>query len=196
MSPRETRKENLITASLLGTIAGMRSMLPPAIVARSRPRSQRIQTLRKLTYASAVLELVGDKTPFIPARISGPALVGRLASACAMTFAATRGRPFERAASAVLSVAPAAISSHALYRARRFATSKLGLPNVIAGLLEDVAALWVAKATSARLRAAQRPVPAAALLRSTPPPLTSTLSGVRLNSRRSEARGLATGKSQ
>ena len=87
-------------------------------------------------------EMIGDKTPFIPSRTSllpllGRAAIGALAGA---TLFASGERPV--AAGAALGAASATAAAYAAERLRMQITQRLGVPNVVTGLLEDGVVLF------------------------------------------------------
>jgi uncharacterized membrane protein/uncharacterized protein (UPF0548 family) len=151
---RETESERgrdwLATVGF-GVLAGMRSMAAPALLTYHfsiEPKAAPEGWGRRLPWGQtakvmgvlAAGELVGDKTPWMPARISPPALLGRLFTG-ALTGAAVAspGRKVSPAR-VVVGATAALVSSMAFYTLRRFATRRLGVPNVVAGLVEDAAA--------------------------------------------------------
>ncbi|OJH38413.1 DUF1990 family protein [Cystobacter ferrugineus] len=146
----------------LGVLAGMRGFSAPALLGVHFSREPRTAPSGNLgllasplvSRALAVLaagEVVADKTPWIPARISPPALVGRALSG-ALVGAAVSPRRQLAPVHAVLGAAAAVASSFTFYALRRFMTRRLGVPNVVAGLAEDA----VAAALGGKLFAALR----------------------------------------
>ncbi|MFY0579024.1 DUF4126 family protein [Cystobacter fuscus] len=146
----------------LGVLAGMRGFSAPALLGFHFSREPRAAPAGNLgllasplvSRALAVLtagEVVADKTPWIPARISPPALVGRALSGALVGAALAPRRPLTPV-HAVLGAAAAVASSFTFYALRRFMTRRLGVPNVVAGLAEDA----LAAALGGRLFAALR----------------------------------------
>ncbi|HYO53236.1 DUF1990 family protein [Archangium sp.] len=157
------RRDKLLTTVGFGVLAGMRTLSAPAFLSHQLSRAPvdapkgRAHALasRRTSRMLAVLaasELVADKTPWIPARISPPALVGRALSG-ALTGAAAAA-PHRRLSTgrALLGAAAAVASSFAFYKLRQLATRRLGIPNVVAGLMEDA----LVAALGGRLLAAMR----------------------------------------
>lgn len=155
------RRDRLLITVGFGILAGMRTLSAPALLSLQLSQEPgeapegraHVLASRKASRVLAVMaagEFAADKTPWIPARISPPALVGRALSG-ALTGAAVAA-PHRRlsAGRALLGAAAAVASSFAFYELRRLATSRLGLPNGVAGLLEDA----VAVALGGRLLAA------------------------------------------
>ncbi len=90
-----------------------------------------------LLEALMVGEMVGDKTPFIPARTSAPALLGRALSGAlvgaTLFVSSERGGP----AGALVGLSSALAGTYAIDRLRSGATQGLGVPDTIFALLED-----------------------------------------------------------
>ncbi len=133
----------------LAAVAGLRSMAGPALLSRTMRRGD-VERLQGTPFAalgspkiSALLrllmvgEMIADKTPFIPARTSAPALTGRALSGAlvgAALFAAAGQRP---AVGAMLGVPPAIVAAYAGEKFRVRGPEKLGVPSSVLGLLED-----------------------------------------------------------
>lgn len=73
-------------ALCIGIVAGMRSMMPLALLAWSRERpaetstpSNKTSPLQLLTGVAAIGEIIADKLPAAPSRLAGGPFVGRLA---------------------------------------------------------------------------------------------------------------------
>lgn len=134
-------------AAGLAGIAGIRSMAAPALLARAIRRGD-VEGLVGTPFAALgsggtpallqalmVGEMVADKTPFIPARISTPALLGRALSG-ALVGAAVSGEG-GGASGALVGVFSALAGAYAIDRLRSGATQGLGVPDRVFGLLED-----------------------------------------------------------
>ncbi len=133
----------------LGGIAGMRAMAAPAILSRSVVEG-RVGSLEgtpfealgspRVSTALRVLEvgeLIVDKLPIVPSRTSPPPLLGRAASG-ALVGAATFASGGRRAVmGGALGAVSAMVAAYAAERLRVQITQRLGMPNVVAGLLED-----------------------------------------------------------
>jgi uncharacterized membrane protein/uncharacterized protein (UPF0548 family) len=137
----------VLVAAGLGAVAGARAMLAPALVVAARPevlervggeagRMLRSPVTAQLLPLLAVGELLADKTPWIPSRLDALPLIGRLVSGAAVG-SAVAGRE-TRLAAAAAGALGALAGAHALFRLRRYATRRCGVPNVAAGLCEDV----------------------------------------------------------
>ena len=132
----------------LAAITGLRSMAGPALLSRAMRRgdvgrqgtpfaaldSPKVSALLRLLMVG---EMIADKTPFIPARTSAPALTGRALSGAlvgAALFAAAGRRP---AVGAMLGVPPAIVAAYAGEKVRVRGPEILGVPSSVLGLLED-----------------------------------------------------------
>lgn len=133
----------------LAAIAGIRTMAAPALLARAIRRGD-VRGLAGTPFAAlgsgrvpALLEtlmigeMAGDKTPFIPARTSAPALLGRALSGAlvgaALSVSEERGGP----AGALIGASSALAGVFAADRLRSGATQGLGVPDTVFALLED-----------------------------------------------------------
>jgi uncharacterized membrane protein len=135
----------------LAAIAGLRSMAAPALLARAVRRGDldapNLPSLAKkevsgLLSILAAGEMAADKTPFIPARTSAPALLGRLLSGALVgaTLFASEGR--HGSSGAVLGALSALGAAYAGEGLRAAGTRK-GIPDPILGTLEDRAVLTI-----------------------------------------------------
>lgn len=144
-------RTEVLTAAGLGAVAGMRSLSAPAFLAHrlsgehaeahgEGPLAEMMSSKASAWTLGllAVGELVADKLPGIPARISPPALIIRLASGAFVGAGVARRAKRPVIGLAVVGAVAALASSFVLYEVRRFATEKLRVPNFVAGLLEDV----------------------------------------------------------
>jgi uncharacterized membrane protein len=126
----------------LAAVTGLRSALGPALLVR-RVRGR--TGLRRLAYLFALVELVSDKLPWVPARTRPPGLAARAAGGALVGAVAGPGRGRRiRAAGLVLGAATAVAAAFIGERARRALTRLLGggaFANGIAGTLEDTGAV-------------------------------------------------------
>lgn len=156
------RASEVCELALLGGVAGMRSALAPAVVAAQlRRRGWRAggpvgrylksaRVSRQLKRA-AWGELFTDKLPFTPNRVKPAPLVGRILAGALAAAGWTRARkPRDRAQAALIGGGAALLSSVATFYLRRWATGRRPLANVVAGLVEDAAAMALATAATAR----------------------------------------------
>ena len=133
----------------LGAIAGVRSMAAPAILSRSAVEdrvgslegtpfgalaSPRVSTALQLL---EIGEMIADKTPIIPSRTSPLPLLGRAASGAVVGAALFTSGGQRWAMGGVLGAVSAMAGAYAGERLRMQITQGLGVPNVVAGLLED-----------------------------------------------------------
>jgi uncharacterized membrane protein len=138
-----------IRTAALTAISGLRSMAAPALLARAASRGD-VAGLRATPFAllgdkraSTVLqilmvgEMVGDKTPFVPSRVSTGPLFGRVVSGALVGSALFASRGRQGLSGALLGAASALAGVYAADRLRSATTQGLGLPDPLFGLLED-----------------------------------------------------------
>jgi len=129
----------------LAAVAGLRCTLGPAFAARTGRRGAG-PGLRRLSYACALAELVGDKLPSVPARTRPLGLIARVVSG-ALVVSSRRGRKVA-AGGRVLGAATAVAAAFIGQRGRLALTRLLGggaLANAFAGVIEDAAAIALAR---------------------------------------------------
>jgi uncharacterized membrane protein len=131
----------VLRALAIGVAVGGRTTAGPAFLAFTSPAGVRRQLVAGVALAG---ELVGDKLPQTPRRDTPRGLIGRGGSSlgCGATLARRRGE-------AVVPVALAALVGGAagLYGGVRWRTEyadRLGVPPLVAALLEDVVVLSLA----------------------------------------------------
>jgi uncharacterized membrane protein len=122
-----------------GVIAGMRAFSALAWGVRATDARGKVPL-----DALAALELLGDKLPFTPDRISPPALLARAASGGISALLITRSKRKEVALAGVLG---AVASSYATFYARRALSRNLKVPDAVWGAAEDA----LTQAAGARL---------------------------------------------
>ncbi len=134
-------------ASALGIVAGMRSMIAPAVVAYlsgagcsgaeredfgvlGRP------ALGKAVMALAGMEAIADKLPFMPSRTKPVPLVGRLliGAFCGATICSAMKR--SKIVGAVAGAFGALGSTFAVYQIRNQISQQLGVPDPAVALIE------------------------------------------------------------
>jgi uncharacterized membrane protein len=141
-----TTRTAYFSAGVLGVLAGMRSMTPPALVSfylsRNRPSvdSKLIGLLasRRSTIGLALLaagELSADKFPQTPARTFAPALLGRIGTGALAAAALCAAKGQNRWIGATIGAVATVSATFATYYARLAVNRRL--PNVASGLLED-----------------------------------------------------------
>jgi hypothetical protein len=126
----------------LAAVAGLRCTLGPAFAGRRGAGPG----LRRLGYACALAELVGDKLPSVPARTRPLGLVARAISG-ALVVSSRRGRRVA-ASGLILGAATAVAAAFVGQRGRLALTRLLGggaLANAFAGVIEDAAAIALAR---------------------------------------------------
>ena len=139
-------------AAALGAVAGMRSMLAPALFHRFAARnnegrfspaphglfsSPHVGTLLDVM---ALGELVADKLPGTPSRLSPPALAARALSGALVGGALFAERRKPSAAGAIVGGLAAVAASYAFYHLRQTVDKKTGLPDSAIALAEDALA--------------------------------------------------------
>ncbi len=151
---RRTRVEFKITPATFRTlglagISGLRSMSGPALLARAVRRgdadapdfpslgSTRVSNLLALL---AVGEVIDDKTPFIPARTSAPALLGRVLSGALVGAELFSSEGRRRNSGAILGALSALAAAYAGEKARTEGARK-GIPDPLLAILEDILVL-------------------------------------------------------
>lgn len=137
----------------LAAFSGVRSVAPPALLSRAAAggdlpglRGTRFAPLAsggvsKALQTMMVGEMLGDKTSFIPSRISPGPLFGRALSGALVGSALFVSGGREGLPGALLGVASALAGVYAADRLRSSSTQRLGLPDPVFGLLEDAVVL-------------------------------------------------------
>lgn len=155
---RRTDTSSLVfRAASLGFAAGLRSMVPIGVLARHHgdaPRSAswrrwipfRTPAARTILQLAASGELIVDKLPMVPSRITPGPLGGRIAvGAVSGAAIGTEYRsPSAPVLGAVLGGAGAIAGAFAGYRARTHVTSTYGIPDLPVALVEDALAIGIA----------------------------------------------------
>jgi uncharacterized membrane protein len=150
------RFTDLRSAAALGLVAGARSFLSPALLARladGRPTGPAARLLghplaRRALPALALLESLGDKLPFMPARSEALPLLGRLASGALVGAAAA---PLQPLAGAAVGAATAGFAAIALASLRSRLDTLGPAPALLAALAEDTAAFALGRRLALRL---------------------------------------------
>jgi len=138
-----------VTAALalvLGIVAGLRSMTPPAVVAWAAHwgRLQLDGTPRYLLLVAMVAELVADKLPFTPARTGVGSFTGRIVSGALSGAALTAGLGGSLGVGAAAGGLGAVVGTLAGYRARTGIVRALGVRDFPVALAEDSVAVVTA----------------------------------------------------
>lgn len=122
-------------ALLLGLAVGLRTFsAPAALAARTRP----LQSPQRLLLLAAAGELIADKLPAMPSRLSPRGLRGRLLSSA---LSGRRAAGAQGAATSAAAALLSAVAGNALRRRR---------PGLAAAICEDCAAIALASAGAAR----------------------------------------------
>ncbi|WKN46083.1 DUF4126 family protein [Tunicatimonas pelagia] len=150
-----TRVLNQIVA--LGIVAGMRTMLAPALLSGSlknrRPKRLRRTNLRFMQSGStanilkvlAAGELIGDKLPMTPSRTDPTGLIGRgLSGALVGTTLAVLSRE-NRWLGGSVGASSALASAYTFHYLRKKLSQETKLPDMLWAGLEDVAAIKLGK---------------------------------------------------
>lgn len=155
-------EKDVITVALLGALAGIRSLLPQAVVSRALQDGQVLRlppAFRKLASkpvaqalaGAALLELAGDKMPGMPHRISPLPLLGRTLSGGVAGFVIGSQRLRSRPLFAAIGAGTALLSALGSYGLRMAAIRKLNVSSNISGVVEDGLAMLGARALMKRL---------------------------------------------
>jgi len=144
----------VLYAFVLGMIAGLRSLTAPAVLSwamRFRPELQAspvaFMTQPHTAYAFtalAAIELVTDKLPFTPSRLTAVPLAARImmGALCGATICSLAG--YSLVAGAITGGVGGWAGALAGYHTRRYLTSTTQLPDIVVAITEDVIAIGVA----------------------------------------------------
>lgn len=141
-----------VLAFILGFVAGLRSMVPPAAVAWAAHFGWlRLETTplaflgssaaRYLLLALMLAELVADKLPFTPSRTRPGPFIGRILTGSFSGAALAAGVAHSLVAGAVAGGLGAVAGTLGGYRARTGLVRRLGVPDYVVALSEDVVAV-------------------------------------------------------
>lgn len=151
------------SALLLGIVAGMRSMMAPAVLAIALTRRPEYApalapvqwfTLRAvaiLLVIAALAELVADKLPKTPNRISAGPLTARLLTGGFTGAAFVQIGQLNPWTGAACGAVGALLGAFGFFHARRFAGRVTGIRDPYIGALEDVIAIAIAGSVVAML---------------------------------------------
>ena len=142
-------------ALVLGIVAGLRSMTPPAVVAWAAhfgwlrldgtPLAFLDSTpARYILLVAMLAELVADKLPFTPARTSTGPFIGRIVSGGLAGAALAIGLGGSLAVGAAAGGLGAVAGTLGGYRARTGLVRALGVPDFSVALVEDIVAVGTA----------------------------------------------------
>lgn len=154
----ETQNKEIALRKLviLATIAGMRSMLAPALIALNLKQTDKkllnqegigflgSSTTAKTLAIMTTAELALDKLPFLPSRLSRPQFTGRLLMGAGVG-AFTYQQSGEKAAEgALVGTLVAASSSVLFFTLRKVLGKSRILPEPLTGLVEDMLVFYLA----------------------------------------------------
>ena len=132
---------------VLGVMAGLRSMTPPAVVAWTAHRWPALAqssfsfmgwpVTAYILAAFAALELVTDKLPFTPSRLTPVPLGARIFAGGLVGATLAAASQQSLAVGALVGAAGGLAGSYAGYHARRALVTKVGLPDLAVALIED-----------------------------------------------------------
>lgn len=145
--------QSLIKSFGIGVVAGMRSMMAPALLSRKLGRTlptQQPGTLPQYlaqpttTGVLTVLaggEVIGDKLPNAPNRTSPPAFIARIASGstCGAVISEVEDQPAPYGA--VAGGLGAVVGTLLFFNLRRWLDHDLGLPDTVGAVAEDALAI-------------------------------------------------------
>jgi len=144
---------------ILGAVAGMRTMLAPALLSsalkkRSSKRLRR-SNLRFMQSGStatvfkllAAGELVGDKLPMTPNRTELAGLIGRGVSGALVGATLAKTQRVSPLAGAGVGLSSALVSTHAFYLLRKKLSEDTKLPDILWASSEDILAIKMGKSS-------------------------------------------------
>lgn len=131
-------------AVALGAMSGMRSMAGPAVLAIN---AEEQTALTRAVPVMAIGEMIADKTPFIGNRIDPLPLAGRAFMGAIVGGLIAREEDASVVLGGLIGAATAVIVAHLAYRARIYASDRLGSS---AGFIEDGVVVGMGAALSRR----------------------------------------------
>jgi uncharacterized membrane protein len=140
-------KPKLWMAAVLGTVAGMRAMLPMAALGL---RLRRLRRARVPLALAAAGELVYDKLPVASERTALPLLAARVVNGALAGGLLFRRRDARAAIGAAVGAAAAIVSAFVTHRLRRLASQRV--PPTAAAVGEDLLAAGFLTAANAGAR--------------------------------------------
>jgi uncharacterized membrane protein len=142
-------KNTYLQSFCIGIIAGMRSMSAPALVSNYLAEKQSVEiensafrflasqkTANVLTVL-AIGEIIADKLPIVPDRISPVPLIGRGISGATCGAALCIAEDERTEIGALAGLTGAIISTYGFYYLRQKLSNDAGIPNLLLGLTED-----------------------------------------------------------
>lgn len=156
----------------LGVVAGMRSMVAPALLShklvRTIPTKQPSQPIHYLAQpavsiglkALAGLEIVGDKIPNVPDRTVAPEYSARVASGATCGAFLSQAEGESVPVGAVAGGVGTLIGTLVFFQLRQWLDHSLGLPDPVVALAEDALAITVGWQIVNSIQPAGQQVPA------------------------------------
>jgi uncharacterized membrane protein len=150
-------------ATLIGTVAGMRSMTAPAIVSRLAGAAGvpvdktgldflDHPLIPKVMSVLAIGEVIADKLPFIPSRIAPFPLVTRAISGATSGAVLCSAKKRSPLLGAIFGAAGAIAGSYAAYALRKRIVKSLHVPDTVVAMAEDALALGTGTMIASKLR--------------------------------------------
>ena len=150
-------------AALIGTVAGMRSMTAPAVVSRvakvagipvdkSGVDFLHNPVIPRVMSILAVGELIADKLPFLPSRITPFPLITRAISGAVSGAALVSSKKRSPLLGALFGAAGAIAGSYAAYELRRRVVKNYRVPDTVVALAEDALAIGTGTLIASKLR--------------------------------------------
>jgi uncharacterized membrane protein len=150
---KKQQRNEVMQAVVLGAVAGLRSMMAPALYSHvaeqgsnGRGQSRLLEwmasplTMRAFQFLSAG-ELFADKLPNIPSRVSPGPLVGRALSGALVGGAVYNSAKKPIVTGILIGSVAAVAGAYAGYHLRRLTKETLHLPDTVVALAEDALAL-------------------------------------------------------
>ncbi|GCE17684.1 hypothetical protein [Dictyobacter kobayashii] len=134
--------EALKKASWLGIAAGLRSMMPIAVMTETSSKSS--PTQKKLATFLAVGEVIADKLPFTPGRVTKGPFIARIAIGAISGALLCKRLQQPPLAGAMRGALGAALGTTAGYAYRTFAANTTSTPDIVWALVEDGIAFTLA----------------------------------------------------
>ena len=138
------RAEAIGKTVALGAMSGMRSMAGPAVLAIN---AEKQTNLTRAVPVMAIGEMIADKMPFMGDRIDPLPLAGRAFMGAIVGGLIAREEDASIVLGGFLGAATAVIVAHLAYRARMYASDRLGTS---AGFIEDGVVVSMGAALSRR----------------------------------------------
>ena len=145
----------------LGAVAGMRTMMAPALLSSAlkkrsskRLRRSRLRFMQSNSTATtlkvlAAGELIGDKLPMTPSRTEPAGLLGRSLSGALVGATVARTQRENYVLGASIGLLSAVASTYTFYYARKKLGEETPLPDILLAGLEDTLAIKVGKELTA-----------------------------------------------